>query len=75
MFSRMSSISPASTDAAIESLLAAKESATQTKIAYAVAAKMSGAQRAAGDAALALLDAAMPRGAAEGKGANLDVMG
>ncbi|QDV73080.1 hypothetical protein [Botrimarina mediterranea] len=69
----MSSISHMSSDAAIESVLAAKEAATQTKIAYAVAAKMQGAHRAAGDAALALLDAAAPRGAAEGKGANLDV--
>ena len=75
MFSRMSSICPASADAAIESLIAAKESATQTKIAYAVAAKSMNAQRAAGDAVLSLLDAAMPRGAAEGKGANLDVTG
>lgn len=71
----MSSISPASADAAIESLLAAKQSATQSKIAYAVAAKAMNAHRAAGDTALALLDAAMPRGAAEGKGANLDVAG
>ena len=75
MFSRMSSISQMSSDAAIESLLAAKESATQTKIAYAVAAKTMNAQRAAGDAVLSLLDAAMPKGAAEGKGASLDVVG
>ena len=71
----MSSITPLSSDAAIESLLAAKQSATQSKIAYAVAAKSMNAHRAAGDAVLALLDAAAPRGAAEGKGANLDVAG
>ena len=71
----MSSISPASSDAAIESLLAAKQSATQSKIASAVAGKVLNAQRAAGDTALALLDAATPQGAAEGKGANLDVAG
>jgi hypothetical protein len=71
----MSSISQMSPDAAIESVLAAKASATQTKIAYAVAGKVLNAQRAAGDTAIALLDAAMPRGSAEGKGANLDVTG
>jgi hypothetical protein len=70
----MSSISPASSDAAIESVLAAKQSATQSQIAYAVAGKVMNAHRAAGDTALALLDAAMPRGAAEGKGANLDAV-
>jgi hypothetical protein len=71
----MSSISPATSDAAIESLIAAKQSATQSKIAYAVAAKAMNAHRAAGDTALALLDAAMPRGAADGKGANFDAVG
>lgn len=71
----MCSTCPTSTDAAIESVLAAKQSATQSQIAYAVAGKMASAQRAAGDAALALLDAATPRGVADGKGANFDAVG
>ena len=70
----MSSISPVSSDAAIEAVLAAKQSSTQSQIAYAVAGKVANAQRAAGDTALALLDAATPQGVAEGKGANFDAV-
>lgn len=75
----MSQISTAgsqvSTSAAIESVLAAQQSSTQSKVAYAVAAKASQAHQAAGDAALALLDAAAPKGVAEGKGLSFDAVG
>ncbi len=67
----MPNISPLSSNAAIESVLAAKQSATQSQVAYKVAGKSLDAQRAAGDAAIALLDAASP--SADGKGARLDV--
>ncbi|TWT90341.1 hypothetical protein Mal64_07290 [Pseudobythopirellula maris] len=70
----MSSISPTSSGAAIESVLAAKKSATQSQVAYAIAGKTLDAQRAAGDAAIALLDAAAPQGVAPGKGAQLDAV-
>lgn len=70
----MPSISQASSNAAIESVLAAKQSATQSQVAYAIAGKTLDVQRAAGDAAVALLDAAIHH-PADGKGAGLDVTG
>lgn len=69
----MSSISQASPNAAIESVLAAKQSATHSQVAYKVAGKALDAQRTAGDAAIALIEAAGQLGAAEGKGTQLDV--
>lgn len=65
----MSSINQASSAGAIESVLAAKQSATQSQVAYKVAGKALDAQRTAGDAALALIESA----AAQGKGTQLDV--
>lgn len=75
----MPNISQAGSSAAIESVLAAKQSATQSQVAYAIAGKALDAQRAAGDAAVALLDSASqistsPVSHAEGKGAKLDIV-
>ncbi|TWU00081.1 hypothetical protein Pla108_10250 [Botrimarina colliarenosi] len=68
-------ISSTSSGAAIESVLAAQQSSTQSKIAYAVAGKALDAQRSAGDAAVALIESAGQLGAALGKGAHLDTSG
>ncbi|MEM8865856.1 MAG: hypothetical protein AAGF31_09970 [Planctomycetota bacterium] len=63
-----------SANGAIESLLAAEQGATQSKIAYAIAAKGQDAQQAAGDAAIQLLEAATQLGKAPGKGAHFDAV-
>lgn len=68
----MSSISQVSSAGAIESVLAAKQSAAQSQVAYKVAGKALDAQRTSGDAAIALLDAATQVGT-DGKGVQLDV--
>lgn len=68
----MSSIS---TDAAIESVLAAKQAATHSNLATTIAAKTLDSQRAAGDAALQLLSAASGQGRADGKGGHFDAVG
>ncbi|MEN1681779.1 MAG: hypothetical protein AAGJ46_19530 [Planctomycetota bacterium] len=64
---------PVSTGAAIENLLAAQQSATQSSVAYKVAGKALDAQRASGDAAIQLLEAAVP-GKAVDRGGQLDTV-
>lgn len=64
----------ASPSGAIEAVLAAKQAATRSQVAYAVAGKTLDAQRSAGDAAIALLEAASPAGLAEGRGEQLDTV-
>lgn len=71
----MSNISHVSSHGAIESVLAAKQSSTQSQIAYSVAGKALDAQRSAGDAAIALIESAGQLGSAEGKGTRLDTAG
>ncbi|MEO0530473.1 MAG: hypothetical protein AAF266_07810 [Planctomycetota bacterium] len=68
-------MSTISSNAAIESVLAAQQSSTQSKVAYSVAGKALVAQRAAGDAAIALIESAGQLGLAEGKGELLDTVG
>lgn len=72
---RMNITPSVSTSGAIESVLAAKQSATESQVAYKVAGKALDAQRAAGDAAIALIESASQLGLAEGKGTQLDTAG
>ncbi|MEM6330025.1 MAG: hypothetical protein AAF790_07245 [Planctomycetota bacterium] len=61
-----------SADAAIASLIAAKQAATASDVSVAVAAKALGSQRSAGDAAVQLVESAGQVGKAPGKGALLN---
>ncbi len=63
-----------STDSAINSVLAAQQAQTQSKVATSVAAKAIDAQEAAGDAAVQLLEAASQIGKAAGKGGHFDAV-
>lgn len=64
-----------STDSAISSVIAARQSAVNSQIAYAVAAKKLQATKQQGDAAAQLLEAAVQLGKAVGKGRNFDAVG
>ena len=61
-----------SVDGAIASVLAAKESAVDAQVQFAVAAKSLDAQRQQGDAAVQLLEAAVQLSKAVGKGSLFD---
>lgn len=63
-----------STDAAINSVLAAKQSALNSQIGTAVAKKSLDAQQAAGDAVNQLLQQAANLSKALGRGENLDTL-
>lgn len=66
------------TDAAIQHVLAAQQATTHSKIAFSVAAKALRSQEAAGDAAIALIEAAGQIsdrvGRAPGKGLRIDLV-
>ena len=64
-----------SIDCAIGSLLAAKEAAQQTQIAYAVQAKSMDAAKQQGDAAVELLAQAAQFAKSLGSGSNFDAIG
>ncbi len=64
-----------SCDAATSSVLAAQQSALNSKIGYAVAKKSLDAQKAAGDAVNQLLESAANLSKAAGKGQGLDLLG
>jgi hypothetical protein len=64
-----------STDCAISSVIAAKENAIKTQVAFAVAAKQLQATRQQGDAAAQLVEAAAQLSKAIGKGLAFDAVG
>jgi len=64
-----------SIDSALSQLLASKESAVQSQIGFALAAKSLQASKDQGQAAVALLDAAAQIGKAVGRGENFDAVG
>ncbi len=59
-------------DAAVGSLLAAKQAAVHSEISFAVAAKQLDAQQQQGQAAVQLIEAAAQLVKAAGKGAQID---
>ncbi|TWT85428.1 hypothetical protein Pla123a_02350 [Posidoniimonas polymericola] len=63
-----------STDAAISSVIAAKQSQTQSQIGFALAKKSLDAQKAAGDAMVQLIESAGQLGKAVGKGHHFDAV-
>lgn len=63
-----------STDSAINSVLAAKEAQTHSQIGFALAKKSLDAQKAAGDAAVQLIESAGQLGKAVGKGHHFDAV-
>jgi len=65
----MSSIDPA-----ISSVLAAKQAAVKSQIAFALAAKSLDAQKQQGDAAVKLIDAARQTGKEIGRGTQFDAV-
>jgi hypothetical protein len=64
-----------SIDSAISSVLAAKENAIKTQVAFAVAAKQLQATKQQGEAASQLVDAAVQLSKAIGKGLGFDAVG